>query len=202
MNCWLNHPKLCQLVHPWHWAAYGQNASILGLIGLIAYVLYTRRMMKAAEETRRLSLTPYLLAQLPLNPNNEPFIEISNVAAPAVRCIVWAQGVSENMSLGLRVRKPSDISSTPIASITIDKPARIPLRLATDQSKVLYVVDCFDTAGGIYQLQILQTPIPPRHVTIEAMFSIPDTFVPLWQRLPHRIRQAIQLWKYRKISKK
>lgn len=59
-----------QLLHPWHWLTYGQNATALGavvaclgFIGLIFYTLYTRRMMKLGENTRRAAITPVLISR-------------------------------------------------------------------------------------------------------------------------------------------
>jgi hypothetical protein len=52
------HSLVYQILHPWHWLTYGQNAAGLGLIGLFFYTLYTRRMMKLGEATRRANLTP------------------------------------------------------------------------------------------------------------------------------------------------
>lgn len=61
---------LYQVLHPWHWLTYGQNATavaalatVLGLIGLFFYTRYTRRMMEMQESTARASITPVLVAQ-------------------------------------------------------------------------------------------------------------------------------------------
>ena len=59
-----------QLLHPWHWLTYGQNATALGavvaclgFIGLVFYTFYTRRMMKLGEDTRRATITPVLISR-------------------------------------------------------------------------------------------------------------------------------------------
>lgn len=59
-----------QILHPWHWLTYGQNATgvgdvvaILGLIGLAFYTLYTRQMMKMQTETALISITPMLVIE-------------------------------------------------------------------------------------------------------------------------------------------
>ena len=56
-------PILYQFLHPWHWMAYGQNASVVGLIVLIFYTIYTRRMMLIAQQTRLRELYPVLILQ-------------------------------------------------------------------------------------------------------------------------------------------
>ena len=47
-----------QVLHPWHWLTYGQNAAavaalaaVVGFIVLFFYTLYTRRMMKTQSRT-------------------------------------------------------------------------------------------------------------------------------------------------------
>ena len=100
---WAAHPILYQLTHWWHWLTYGQNTAALGLIGLGFYTYYTQRMMKAAEETRRLSLTPFLVAEVRLD-FQPPMILVTNVAAPAVRCEAWMQTVSTSFKPGFRLR--------------------------------------------------------------------------------------------------
>lgn len=59
-----------QLLHPWHWLTYGQNATafaalvaLAGLVGLYFYTRYTRRMMQVQEATARASIRPILVAQ-------------------------------------------------------------------------------------------------------------------------------------------
>jgi hypothetical protein len=58
-----------QLMHPWHWLTYGQNATAvaaiaacLGLIGLYFYTRYTRTMMGVQQSIARASFTPILVA--------------------------------------------------------------------------------------------------------------------------------------------
>jgi hypothetical protein len=58
-----------QIMHPWHWLTYGQNATAvaaaaacLGLIGLYFYTRSTRTMMGLQQPTARASLTPILVA--------------------------------------------------------------------------------------------------------------------------------------------
>jgi hypothetical protein len=63
-------PFWYQVLHPWHWLTYSQNAAavqavgaLLGFILLWRYTVYIRRMMELAELTRRASLTPIFTAK-------------------------------------------------------------------------------------------------------------------------------------------
>src|SRR5580692_9869699 len=69
-----------QILHPWHWLTYGQNASgvsavaavtaalaaVLGLIGLYFYAKYTRKMMLLQQEMQRATITPILVSSGPI----------------------------------------------------------------------------------------------------------------------------------------
>lgn len=181
------------------WVGLSALFGVTGFIVLFFYTVYTRRMMKAAEETRRLSLTPHLVAgALPGQ------IEIVNVAAPAVNCTFWAQATEESYTLeGLRVRKPKDLPGMTFPTITSAQPLRIPLQFPAAK-QVLYVLDCHDTAGGPYQLQVLQTLVSAGSVELKSMFSIPTTFASHQTRLKHKVRSWLLLrkWKHTQKSKK
>src|SRR5262249_31446146 len=69
-------PVWYQVLHPWHWLTYGQNATALGVVVAIVgtivlyfYTRYTRRMMKTQsialqmqESALRATITPKLVA--------------------------------------------------------------------------------------------------------------------------------------------
>jgi hypothetical protein len=176
------------------WVGLSAIFSSTGFVVLFLYTLYTRRMMKAAEDTRRLSLTPHLVAGAPAGLPGQ--LEILNVAAPAVNCNFWAQTVNDYTLQPLRVRKPKSLPGMPMPAITSAQPLRIPMQFP-EARQVLYVLDCFDTAGGPYQLQVLQTPVGIDSVDIQCMFSIPTLFAPPWTLLRHKIRswRLLRIWK-------
>jgi hypothetical protein len=75
-----------QVLHPWHWLTYGQNATalaavaaVVGLIGLYFYTRYTRRMMKMQESTTTATVTPILVLQGYVNfqPTQEEYSDAS-----------------------------------------------------------------------------------------------------------------------------
>jgi hypothetical protein len=195
---WTQHPTLYQLTHWWHWLTYGQNATVVALIGLILYTHYTRRMMVAAEETRRLSLTPYLLAE-DLRKNYPPQFAITNVAGPAVRCEIWYQPVGKDFKLGLRLKRGENISINQwVPSILSGSdPLLIPMFDNLIKTPVLTVIECFDTGGGLHQLQLLQRYDGNGGMSIENLFVVQDTFLPAYQRYGHRLWQ---LWRLYRMS--
>jgi hypothetical protein len=157
-------------------------------------------MMSAAEQTRRLTLTPYLVAAIEIG--DKPAIRITNAAAPAVRCEIWFQVTDPGQRLdqGLPFRRPPSISITKrVEIISQDKPFSIPMAYVEPDAEMVYVVDCFDTADGSYQLQILQKPMGRDFFDIQTAFSIPDTHHPLWKQLRNRLAQR---WLLRSATKK
>ena len=200
---WATHPIFYQMTHWWHWLTYGQNTAALGLIGLCFYTYYTQRMMKAAEETRRLSLTPFLVAEVrtDLLP---PSILVTNVAAPAVRCELWIQPVSSSFKPGsLRLVRAPGVSSQYIPAILSgsQSPVEIEIALKPGLGNFLYVIDCHDTAGGKYQLQLLQASRgdgDAEELRIGNVFLVPDTLYPLHRVALNRVKQ---LWELRKLTR-
>jgi len=120
---------LYQILHPWHWMTYGQNAAgvaafaaILGLIGLYFYTRYTRRMMLLQQETQRAAITPILVSTgaiefVPLETKEDlgaqigliaptvtgyrPVLKVRNVGEGAAIYITsWAQAVTEKFTMG------------------------------------------------------------------------------------------------------
>jgi hypothetical protein len=94
-------PLLYQLLHPWHWLTYGQNASVVGLIVVVFYTIYTRRMMLLAQQTRRGELYPILAVQKFVAKNGSMGLAIKNVGAgPMLNLSQWGQPVSARFQLG------------------------------------------------------------------------------------------------------
>ena len=120
---------LYQVLHPWHWLTYGQNAAgvaaviaTLGLVGLYLYTRYTRNMMLLQQETQRATITPILVstgaiefvpAEFSHNPGTElglvaqdilayrPVVMVRNVGQGAAIYITsWAQSVTEKFTMG------------------------------------------------------------------------------------------------------
>jgi hypothetical protein len=115
------HSFLYQILHPWHWLTYGQNAAGVGIVGLFLYTLYTREMMKLAEASRRATITPvFSLKAIRFYPTEyEPStvanqiglvpqkavafrleLDIRNIGeGPAIAFQSWYQPVSERFTI-------------------------------------------------------------------------------------------------------
>ena len=115
------HNLVYQILHPWHWLTYGQNAAGLALVGLFFYTLYTRRMMKLSESARRANLIPVFslrglpeyeptdVEQTPASelglapPIVKEFSVVLNIRnlgeGPAILLQSWHQPVSERFSV-------------------------------------------------------------------------------------------------------
>lgn len=120
---------LYQILHPWHWVTYGQNAAgvasvaaILGLIGLYFYTRYTRKMMLLQQETQRATVTPILVSTgaiefVPLETKENPAAQLGLIAptvtgyrpvltvrnvgeGAAIYITSWAQAVTEKFTMG------------------------------------------------------------------------------------------------------
>lgn len=107
---------LYQILHPWHWLTYGQNAAgvaavaaILGLVGLYFYTRYTRRMMKLGEVTRRATMTPILVSSglvrfeaADLKHSTGSEIGLTEPEITAFRAILTIRNVGEGAAIYLR----------------------------------------------------------------------------------------------------
>jgi hypothetical protein len=104
-----------QILHPWHWLTYGQNATglaaaaaLLGLVGLYFYTRYTRRMMELGELTNRATITPILVSsgavQLEAAATDQtPASELGflDPTVTAIRAIVRVRNVGEGAAIYL-----------------------------------------------------------------------------------------------------
>jgi len=104
-----------QILHPWHWLTYGQNATglaaaaaLLGLVGLYFYTRYTRRMMELGELTNRATITPILVSsgavQLEAAATHQtPASELGflDPTVTAIRAIVSIRNVGEGAAIYL-----------------------------------------------------------------------------------------------------
>ncbi|MGP8259694.1 MAG: hypothetical protein ACLQM6_07035 [Acidobacteriaceae bacterium] len=184
MNCWENHPTLCQSLHWWHWLAYGQNAAVVGLIGLVFYVIYTRRMMYAAEQTRRATLIPTLaLVGIPnLQPQDR--LIIVNVGGVALNAKFWLTLVTPRFALGNWL-----LAATPEAHVQFlgslvkgEDPTGILVEQTEIGSTLLCVIEFTDLFKGRGQLQILRTKTDTDRFEVEVNHFQYDSLAPAWKR--------------------
>lgn len=111
---------LYQVLHPWHWLTYSQNASgvgavaaavaalaaVLGLIGLYFYTRYTRSMMLLGQETQRATITPILVSTgsiefVPLETKEDLAAELGLIAPTVTgyRPVLTVRNVGEGAAI-------------------------------------------------------------------------------------------------------
>lgn len=141
--------------------------AILGLIGLVFYTLYTRKMMKISEKAWQLNLLPSLVVQTDVSKSGVREIVILNVGmGPALNPRLWAQPVSPDFILNgdVLVHKP-DVQETFLGSLLSQSTFRVTDGYFSQGKRVLYVVEAGDLAGGTQQMQLLSEPdSEERHV--------------------------------------
>lgn len=175
---------------PWgwpevYWVAVQSGCALVALFVVIAYTVFTRRMMKLAEETKRAAITPVfsVTKQDVLGPVIDPgtlqpfhdtgfappryiFIAaftVRNVGqGPAILVRCWHQGVSKAFAL----RESLRLTPTPVSeSGTVNKQDLVKnekclIRFENcDLTRPwLFVIEASDPAKGTNQLQILMRP--------------------------------------------
>lgn len=204
-------PWLYQILHPWHWLTYGQNAAALqgvcalfGIIGLLLYVIDTRRMRRASELTLRASMSPVFTARdlVPYyaNPGTLEGIyriemTVRNVGeGPAPVFFAWFQPVSAHFSItgAMVIPMPKtarlgevsvrDLMKGETAHVEFDgyDPTRPPdgsICTFVQGSKWLFVMDSVDNAQGRHQLQMLMTiGVTQGQGELNMVHAIGDTF--------------------------
>ena len=176
---------LYQLLHPWHWLTYGQNAAGVGLIVLIFYTIYTRRMMLLAQETRRGELYPMLILQR--TDVREGYLElfIENVGAGALlNAVEWGQHVSQRFELGDTFLERLPEVEAHFAGTMVSK-SKLTLNTNVDGSelRILQVVEGTDSFGGRQQFCVLRRYVSPGNYEYEVRMIHPTNFLPLRRRL-------------------
>lgn len=197
---WAAHPVLYQLTHLWHWLGYGQNAAILGILGLALYVLFTYQLTRVTEETRRLTLTPYLIASL-TQKDARICASVINVAAPAVSCYVTHYHTTDRfVSNGLALPQvPLDHPPRFEAAILAGGgPLLLPFLSFKSVPNQLFILRFKDTAGENYQLLILVKAQNLSHGYLQSNFISPMSLEPFFRRWKIRVVQVLRARELRK----
>ncbi len=157
-----------QILHPWHWLTYGNNASgvasvcaVLGLIGLALYVCYTKAIMDATLSSYQASFFPVLTATL--SDTSQFFIHwrLRNLGrGPARNIRVWRiEEGNDAPSLFKRRQYLPDERAWHCGTLLPDhdeaEAFEIHYEYASGEDAFLVVIDAEDNAGNSHQLQIL-----------------------------------------------
>ena len=111
---------LYQVLHPWHWLTYGQNATalgvvvaILGAIVLFFYTLYTRRMMKMQSRTMEIQAQTMSLQVQAMDMQRQALQMQESAAIAAITPKLVAQGDVEFVPSQLDDPEGADIGLVP-----------------------------------------------------------------------------------------
>ncbi|MGF7179140.1 hypothetical protein [Tunturiibacter psychrotolerans] len=168
-----------------YWVAVQAGCAVVGLIVLTLYTIYTRRMMKLAEQTKRASMTPTFsvtkqnISGPTFDPATlRPFVDkrftppryifspsftVRNVGqGPAILIRCWHQGVSSGFTLRDSIRLlPTPISEPGTVNkqdLVKDERCQASFENADLTRPWLFVIEANDAAKGTNQLQILMRP--------------------------------------------
>lgn len=131
--------------------------AILGVIVVVCYTIYTRSMMKISERAWQLNLLPSLVVQTDLSQSGIREVVIMNAGVgPALNLRLWAQQVTTHFRLNgdVLVHKP-EVNETFLGTLLSQGTLRITDNYFSDHSRLLYVVEADDLAGGTQQMQLI-----------------------------------------------
>ena len=188
-------PIVYQLWHPWHWLTYGQNAAAVGLIVVVFYTVYTRRMMLLAQQTRRGELYPSLILQHWEAKNGTLELVLMNVGAgPLLNAFRWGTCVSSKFALGSNFLEPPTKAESMFAgSLVPQATLTLHIQIAGSEVRTLEVVEGTDLVGGRHQFCLLRCLVSPGQYTHQVRMVHPIDFLPFWQR----VRTKAFEWKAR-----
>jgi hypothetical protein len=176
---------LYQLIHPWHWLTYGQNTSAVGLIVLVFYTLYTRRMMLIAQQTRRGELYPVLILQHTEVAGGCLEFSIVNVGGgPLLNAFEWGLQVSGQFKLGdTYLERPAHIDPHFVGTMVGESRLNLNSTIDGSELRVLQVIEGSDSVGGRHQFCILRSLVGPGKYEHAVRMVHPVEFFPFWRRV-------------------
>jgi hypothetical protein len=159
-------PHLYQILHPWHWLTYSQNAAGvqtviagLGFAGLIAYTAYTRRMKNLQQDTRRAELFPSLALASYKEEGTTVIVSIRNVGrGAALDVLLWHQMVSDPFVLDeFILKREAPVETLFLGALSEGERQTVEITISTFlRNNYLFVVDCHDVLGGPHQFRVMR----------------------------------------------
>jgi hypothetical protein len=177
-------PLIYQLIHPWHWLTYSGNASAVGLIVVVFYTIYTRRMMLLAQQTRRGELYPIIALQEVIVKNGSMDLVIVNVGAgPLINASQWGQPVSDRFELGgTFFERPPTIGQSFGGSMLKGEGRTLSIQVDGSEPRVLLVLEGTDSVGGRHQFCLLRSRAASGKYEHQVRMVHPVDFLPFWRR--------------------
>jgi hypothetical protein len=160
------------------WVSVQSLVAGIGLIFLIRYTRYTRRMMELQLETRRSETAPVLtlsclsgsagavsISNERPNPPRNLHLKVRNIGkGPALRFKAWYRPVDENFRLQdfrLLARSLNDLDGVSTSfEVLPNEPAEIAFQGIDPTRHSLCVLECEDTGGQKHQFQLIHLPRP------------------------------------------
>jgi hypothetical protein len=193
-------PLLYQLLHPWHWLTYSQNASAITLIVVALYTLYTRRMMLLAQQTRRGELYPILALQEVILGNGSMDLVIKNVGTgPMLNVFQWGQPVSERFKVGgAFLERPPAIGQSFGGSMLRGEGRTLSVGVDPSEPRVLLVLEGTDSVGGRHQFCFLRFLVGPGMYEHQVRMVHPVDFLPFWRRAAWKLYEWRARWRLKR----
>ena len=168
------------------WVAIQSIAAFCGLIGLIFYVEFTRRTMKAAEQTRRATYVPMLVVKGEREDQPVHHLAIVNVGGAALNASVWMQIVKADFRVGpWKLQKKPEVAEQFIGPI-LKEDNGPKLVVASNYLPIggheLIVIEYVDLLGGHGQLQIIRHRIDEMRHEVEVNFVLIDASLPFLRK--------------------
>jgi hypothetical protein len=165
MNCWADHPTLCQFVHPWHWLTYGQNAVALatvtaaaGLVGLYLYTRYTKNMMITNVGALNASFRPVLIPEIvQVDKDGTITVRVKNGGNGVATQIFYGCGavtgsIPMNIFLRFEPLKATEIVRGGLSlALTPGDSDEFSIRAHLTAEASLLLINCLDVGGNIVQ---------------------------------------------------
>ncbi len=163
------------------WVGVQSISALAGIIYLIKYTGYTKKMMELQLETRRAEIAPvFTLSSLggsdnafttsqaataSSSPSRNIHLKVRNIGkGPALRVEGWHRMVDPKFRLeeSKLVKRRSDDKDGVSTSyhVLANEPAEIVLERAEINKYWLCVIECEDTGGHKHQFQLIRVPQP------------------------------------------
>jgi hypothetical protein len=162
------------LLTPWYtqsevWSAIGSciagAAAIGGLIGLWLYVRYTKKIMEVTLASWRGQIEPVLIIEFDKNLGGHCHFFVRNAGnGPALETSVWSMENKDRYRFGKFIdRRPTTLMADVLGLIRPNNPPEndpdFSFPIPDEGKEGFYVVQAFDTAGGIHQKHVTSKEI-------------------------------------------
>jgi len=147
------------------WSAIGScaagAAAIAGLVGLWLYVRYTKKIMEATLASWRGQIAPVLVVEFDKNQDGHCHFFVRNAGnGPALETSVWSMKDEDRHHFGKFIDRSLSAESGDALGLIrpnnpLDDDPDFSFPIPHEGKEGFYVVQAFDTAGGIHQKHLI-----------------------------------------------